>query len=182
MIEALQRQQEAVADSLRAASRLTVVPTMCEAGVKSNSIPATCTITCDARTLPGQDAAYVETELRRLLADLPWVSVEVETTAVSNESPYDHPFRETCHAALRLALGREDVDLVPALCAGFTDSRFLRPLGVAVYDFMPLHPGAEARDTGVHGTNERIEIEGLVARARFLMAAACLHLGVAQAE
>jgi acetylornithine deacetylase/succinyl-diaminopimelate desuccinylase-like protein len=76
-------------------------------------------------------------------------------------------------------LGRADVDLVPALCAGFTDSRFLRPLGVAVYDFMPLHPGAEARDTGVHGTNERIEVEGLVARARFLMAAACLHLGLA---
>jgi acetylornithine deacetylase/succinyl-diaminopimelate desuccinylase-like protein len=77
-----------------------------------------------------------------------------------------------------MALRRADVDLVPALCAGFTDSRFLRPLGVQVFDFMPLHPEAESRDTGVHGTNERIEIAGLVARTRFLMAAACLYLGI----
>jgi acetylornithine deacetylase/succinyl-diaminopimelate desuccinylase-like protein len=71
------------------------------------------------------------------------------------------------------------VQLIPALCGGFTDSRFLRPLGTQVYDFMPLHPEAEANDTGVHGTNERIEIDGLVARTRFLMAAACLYLGIA---
>ncbi len=176
-IEWLQGDHEAVADAMRAASRLTLVPTMLHAGIKSNSIPAACTVICDSRTLPHQDAAYVRGELAGLLGDLPWVEVEVETTAVSNASPYDHPFRETCQRALRLATGRDDVNLVPALCAGFTDSRFLRPLGVAVYDFMPLHPTAEARDTGVHGTNERIEIEGLVARARFLMAAACLHLG-----
>ena len=178
-LETLERQHEPVADGLRAGSRLTLVPTMIQAGIKSNSIPASCLVTCDVRTLPGQDAAYVEAEMRRLLADLPWVEIEVLTTAEANHSPYDHPFRETCHRALRLALGREDVDLVPTLCSGFTDSRLLRPLGVAVYDFMPLHPQAESRDTGVHGTNERIEVEGLVARARFLMAAACLSLGAA---
>jgi acetylornithine deacetylase/succinyl-diaminopimelate desuccinylase-like protein len=177
-IERLQAGHEAAADTFRAASRLTLVPTMLQAGVKSNSIPAACTIICDARTLPHQDAVYVEAELRRLLADLPWAEVAVETTAVSNDSPFDHPFQDTCATALGLALGRQDVALVPSLCAGFTDSRFLRPLGVGVYDFMPLHPEAESRDTGVHGTNERIEIEGLVVRARFLMAAACLYLGL----
>jgi acetylornithine deacetylase/succinyl-diaminopimelate desuccinylase-like protein len=179
VIERLQRHHEAVADTLRAASRLTLVPTMLHAGVKSNSIPAVAVITCDSRSLPRQDAGYVRAELSRLLEDLPWAEVEVDTTAVSNASPFEHPFRATCQGALRRALGREEVELVPALCAGFTDSRFLRPLGVAVYDFMPLHPGAESRDTGVHGTNERIEVEGLVARARFLMAVAVLHLGVA---
>ena len=168
-----------VVDSLRAASRLTLVPTMLQAGVKSNSIPAGCTVICDSRTLPHQDAAYVQGEVRRLLHDLPWARVEVETTAVSNDSAFDHPFQDTCLAALQLALDRPDVRLTPALCGGFTDSRFLRPLGTVVYDFMPLHPDAEARDTGVHGTNERIEIEGLVARARFLMAAAYLYLSPA---
>ena len=69
------------------------------------------------------------------------------------------------------------MSLTPALTGGFTDSRLLRPHGVRVYNFMPLHPEAEKRDTGVHGTNERIEIAGLIARARFLMAAAYLHLG-----
>jgi acetylornithine deacetylase/succinyl-diaminopimelate desuccinylase-like protein len=178
-IEQLERAHAPIAGSLRAASRLTVVPTMLQAGVKSNSIPAASTLTCDSRTLPHQDAAHVQAELERLLADLPWASVEVETTAISNASDYDHPFRSTCESALRLALGRDDVQLIPALCGGFTDSRFLRPLGTQVYDFMPLHPEAEANDTGVHGTNERIEIDGLVARTRFLMAAACLYLGIA---
>ena len=179
VIERLQVQHDTVAGSLRAASRLTLVPTMLHAGVKSNSIPAACTVVCDSRTLPHQDAAYVHGQLSRLLEDLPWATVEVHTTAVSNASSYDEPFRHTCLAALRLALGREDVQLAPALCAGFTDSRFFRPLGVRVYDFMPLHPEAAAGDVGVHGTNERIEVAGLVTRARFLMAAACLTLGIA---
>jgi acetylornithine deacetylase/succinyl-diaminopimelate desuccinylase-like protein len=152
---------------------------MLQAGVKSNSIPAACTLVCDSRTLPHQDAGYVRDEVIRLLADLPWASVEVETTAVSNASPYDHPFRDVCAQALRRALRRDDVQLAPGLCGGFTDSRFFRPLGVQVYDFMPLHPEAESKDVGVHGTNERIEIAGLVTRARFLMAAACAYLGVA---
>lgn len=179
LIEHVQQEYPSVADGLRSASRLTLVPTMLQAGVKSNSIPAACTLTCDSRTLPDQDAAYVQAELERLLEDLPWAKVEVETTAISNASAYDHPFRETAATALRLALRRDDLDLGPGLCGGFTDSRFLRPLGVQVYDFMPLHPEAESRDTGVHGTNERIEIAGLVARTRFLMAAACLYLGIA---
>jgi acetylornithine deacetylase/succinyl-diaminopimelate desuccinylase-like protein len=178
-IEQLQTQHETVAGALRAASRLTLVPTMLQAGVKSNSIPASCTLVCDSRTLPHQDAAYVQEELGRLLEDLPWASVQVETTAVSNASPYEHPFRTVCADALRLALRRDDVRLAPALCGGFTDSRFFRPLGVHVYDFMPLHPEAESKDVGVHGTNERIEIAGLVARARFLMATACIYLGIA---
>jgi acetylornithine deacetylase/succinyl-diaminopimelate desuccinylase-like protein len=179
-IEQLQPQHETVAGALRAASRLTLVPTMLQAGVKSNSIPAACTLVCDSRTLPQQDAAYVQAELERLLQDLPWATVEVETTAISNASAYDHPFREVCAGALRLALRRDDVQLAPALCGGFTDSRFFRPLGVQVYDFMPLHPEAESKDVGVHGTNERIEIAGLVARTRFLMAAAVTYLGLAE--
>jgi acetylornithine deacetylase/succinyl-diaminopimelate desuccinylase-like protein len=178
-IAALETDFPSVADGLRAASRLTLVPTMLQAGIKSNSIPAACTITCDSRTLPHQDARYVRAEVERLVADLPWAAVEVDTTAVSNASEYDHPFQDTALEALRIALKRDDVDLVPALCAGFTDSRFLRPHGVQVYDFMPLHPQAESRDTGVHGTNERIEVAGLVARTRFLMAAACQFLEIA---
>lgn len=178
-IEQIRRTNEPMAGCLRAASRLTLVPTMLQAGVKSNSIPAACTVVCDCRTLPHQDAAYAQQEIEHLLADLPWAQVEVDTTATSNASPYVHPFRNTSEVALRLALRRDDVQLIPSLCSGFTDSRFYRPLGVNVYDFLPLHPEAEAADTGVHGTNERIEIAGLLVQARFLMAAACLYLGVA---
>ena len=179
VITRIEGEYPSVADGLRAASRLTLVPTMLSAGVKSNSIPAACTVICDSRTLPHQDSVYVQAAVERLLADLPWARVEIDTTAVSNASDYDHPFRAYALDALRLALRIPDVELVPAICGGFTDSRLLRPQGVQVYDFMPLHPEAESRDTGVHGTNERIEVAGLVARTRFLMAAACLYLGIA---
>ena len=178
VIEKLDAEYPSVAGTLRAASHLTLVPTMLSAGIKSNSIPSSCTVVCDSRTLPHQDAAFVKGEVEDLLADLPWARVEVETTATSNASDYEHPFRDVALEGLRLALRRPDVELVPALCGGFTDSRFLRPLGTQVYDFMPLHPEAEGRDTGVHGTNERIEVAGLVARTRFLVAAACLYLGI----
>lgn len=177
-IERLEHEYPSVAGAMRSASRLTVVPTMLSAGIKSNSIPASCTVVCDSRTLPHQDAEYVRAQLEDHLSDLPWARVEVETTAISNASDYDHAFREPALEALRVALRRPDVELVPALCGGFTDSRFLRPLGTQVYDFMPLHPEAEDRDTGVHGTNERIEVAGLVARTRFLVAAACLYLRI----
>src|SRR5690348_17846425 len=36
-------------------SRMTVTPTMLQAGVKSNSIPDRATVVCDVRALPGQD-------------------------------------------------------------------------------------------------------------------------------
>src|SRR5687768_11917894 len=110
--------------------------------------------------------------------DLAAARVAVGTTSVSEVSKSGHTLRASELEALCRALRRPDVELVPALCGGFTDSRFLRPHGTQVFDFMPLHPEAEERDTGVHGTNERIEVAGLVARTRFLVAAACLYLGV----
>ena len=53
------------------ASRITIVPTMIQAGVKSNSIPGTCTITCDVRALPGQDLAFVQ----RIDSNYGWVAL-----------------------------------------------------------------------------------------------------------
>ena len=46
-------------------SVLTLTPTIIHAGVKSNSIPATAIITCDVRTVPGQDAEYVKSEMAK---------------------------------------------------------------------------------------------------------------------
>jgi len=44
---------ESLAYTLKAASRMTVTPTMLDAGVKSNSIPDRAHLTCDVRALPG---------------------------------------------------------------------------------------------------------------------------------
>jgi acetylornithine deacetylase/succinyl-diaminopimelate desuccinylase-like protein len=164
---------------MRGASRCTVVPTMIQAGVKSNSIPGTCTITCDVRTLPGRDGDWVRRYLEDMSADLPWARVEIDETAMSNDSPWDHPLRDAAAIAIRRASGRDDATLMPALCAGFTDSRFMRAIGVPTYDCAPGDWRDTSPDTGVHGTNERIAVDSLVAMTRFYVATAVNYLGVA---
>jgi acetylornithine deacetylase/succinyl-diaminopimelate desuccinylase-like protein len=160
---------QALGGHLKAASRMTVTPTMLQAGVKSNSIPDRATLVCDVRALPGQDDTFVKRELEHLLAGLD-VSVDVYYTAESNASPADSPFVEAIRAALGQALAKPDVKIVPSLTVGFTDSRFVRPLGAEVYGFGPHHPDAERLRSGVHGNNEFMEIDSLLVRTKFALA------------
>jgi len=139
--------------------------------VKSNSIPDRATVVCDVRALPGQDDRFVKEELEHILTGLD-VNVDVQYTAVSNASPADSPFLETIHNALEAALGHNDFRLLPSLTVGFTDSRFLRPLGTQVYGFAPHHPDAEPVRAGVHGNNEFMEVDSLLLRTRYAVALA----------
>jgi acetylornithine deacetylase/succinyl-diaminopimelate desuccinylase-like protein len=170
--------QDALATTLKAASRMTITPTMVEAGVKSNSIPDRCHVVCDVRGLPGQDDRYVRQELEHIGEGL-GLEIDVDYTAVSNASPADSPFVEDCRRAMELALGGRPFRLVPALTVGFTDSRFLRPLGTQVYGFGPHHPDADPNRSGVHGNNEFLEIDSLLLRTKHSVALACLTLGLA---
>ena len=176
VIADLAQQHPNEASTLRALSRMTLTPTMLQAGIKSNSVPETALLTCDVRSLPHQDDAYVKGEVAQLVSGIPGVEVEVDYTAVSNASPYDSPFVPKAVEALRLALGGRDFRPLPMLTYGFTDSRFLRPLGVQVYDFWPVHPEAEL-NTGIHGANEFVEVETLLLQVRYLLALAQLTLG-----
>lgn len=170
--------QVALGSFLKAASRLTITPTMVEAGVKSNSIPDRASLTCDVRALPGQDDAFVQRELEHILRGLD-VSIDVNYTAISNASPADAPFVDVLRQALGAALGNNEFSILPSLTVGFTDSRFLRPLGTQVYGFSPHHPSAEPTRSGVHGNNEFMEIDSLILRTKYAIAVACLTLGLA---
>jgi acetylornithine deacetylase/succinyl-diaminopimelate desuccinylase-like protein len=166
----------ALGTTLKASSRMTITPTMLAAGVKSNSIPDRASLVCDVRGLPGQDDVFVRQELDHVLHGLD-VDVDVAYTAVSNASPADGPFVPVIRQALAAALGSKDFRLVPALTVGFTDSRFVRPLGAHVYGFGPHHPTAQPMRTGVHGNNEFMEVESLLLRTKFALALAYLMLG-----
>jgi acetylornithine deacetylase/succinyl-diaminopimelate desuccinylase-like protein len=179
LYEELKPHSETAASLLRATSRMTLTPTMARAGIKSNSIPEIAHLTCDVRSLPHQDDGYVRRQVESLVQDIPGVRVEVDYTAEPNASPYDDPFVEQCQVALRQAIG-QDVRLLPALTAGFTDSRFLRPLGTKVYGFMPIPPNVDTTRSGVHGMNEYIEVETLLMRTRFLLALIVGSVGVVE--
>jgi acetylornithine deacetylase/succinyl-diaminopimelate desuccinylase-like protein len=174
--DGLEERQAGISSLLKAVSRMTITPTMLEAGVKSNSIPDRASLVCDVRALPGQDDAFVQQELEHILGGL-GMTIDVNYTAVSNNSPADAPFVDVLGKALAAALGNTDFRLLPAITAGFTDSRFLRPLGTQTYGFSPHHPNAEPIRSGVHGNNEFMEVESLLLRTKYAIALACLTLG-----
>jgi acetylornithine deacetylase/succinyl-diaminopimelate desuccinylase-like protein len=168
--------RRALGVTLKAASRMTIVPSMLEAGVKSNSIPDRARLDCDVRTRPGQDERFVRQALETLLDGL-GAEIEIDYTAVPNASPADAPFVRRCHEALELALGGQKVEVIPGLTVGFTDSRFTRPLGIQTYGFSPHAPTAEPIRSGVHGNNEFIEVDTLLLRTKTILALASLTLG-----
>ncbi len=157
-------------------SRITITPTMVSAGLKSNSIPAYAELTCDIRALPHQDIDYARQELEKLAEGIEGVSIELEVTADTNASPHDTPFVKKLQQASAIALGRDDLDMIPVLTIGFTDARCVRPLGTDVYGFSPSVPG-EKVNSGVHGVDEVITIADLVLKTKMQVALAYLTLG-----
>jgi len=157
---------------LRSASRMTMVASMINAGVKSNSVAETALITCDVRTLPWQDEAYVARQLDQILDGLADVSYEIVTTAIPSASTWDHPFLDSMQSATGDALGRDDLEFFPGLTTGFTDSRLVRHLGIQAYGFGPSHPDSDPSLDGAHNINESTSIEDLMLNARFMVALA----------
>jgi acetylornithine deacetylase/succinyl-diaminopimelate desuccinylase-like protein len=172
LIEDLFATNPNAASWLRSASRMTIVASMINAGVKSNSVAESCLITCDVRTLPWQDEAYVARQLDTMFDGLDGVSYEIVTTAVPSASPYDHGFVGAMQSAVGQALGRDDLAFFPGLTTGFTDSRLVRPLGINAYGFGPSHPDSDPSLDGAHNINESASIEDLMVMTRFMVALA----------
>lgn len=160
------------ASMLRALSRMTLTPTMIRGGIKSNSVPESIRLTCDVRTLPHQDEGYLRRELDRVLEGIPGVSYEIDYMAVPNASPFETEFAESIKRAMARALGRQDIQWVPGISTGFTDSRFTRPLGVVTYGFSGAHPDDDPMLSRAHGTDESIGIKSLISGTKAMLALA----------
>jgi acetylornithine deacetylase/succinyl-diaminopimelate desuccinylase-like protein len=160
--------------SLRGLSRMTLVPTLFSGGVKSNSVPASCTLVCDVRILPHQDEAYVKSQVEKVLAGIEGTHYELIYTAVPSASSYNTEFAAAVRRAAEAATGRRELLWLPSLMTGFTDSRWVRPLGTTIYGFGPEHPDSDPNfPIGVHGANESTEIRALLLKTRLFIALAC---------
>ncbi len=157
---------------LRALSRMTLTPTMVTGGVKSNSVPESITLTCDVRTLPFQDEAYVRKQLDKVLAGIEGVEYDVDYMSVPNQSPFDSPHVKAIQRAMSLGVGRTDLRWVPAISTGFTDSRFTRGLGVPTYGFNATHPDDDPILNRAHGTDESVGIASLICATKAMVALA----------
>ena len=160
------------ASMLRALSRMTLTPTMISGGIKSNSVPESIRLTCDVRTLPHQSDDYLREQLDAILEGIPGASYEIDYMAVPNSSDFETGLGSSIQSATAKALGRDDIQWVPAISTGFTDSRFTRPLGTVTYGFSGSHPDDDPMLSRAHGTDESVGISSLISGTKIMLALA----------
>ncbi len=156
--EAGKKYSIAFRNSLIAQSRISFVPTVLQCGDKSNAVPTRAELHCDARIVPGQTRKDLEDLLQKFRAEFPDVEIAIDETAGSSVSPYDPPIESLFKSAIQRALGTKEVELLPTWCTGFTDSRFVRPVGTPVYGFQLVEPKADPDRLGIHCVDESIEV------------------------
>jgi acetylornithine deacetylase/succinyl-diaminopimelate desuccinylase-like protein len=139
----------------------TFAPTMISASQKRNVIPALCEISVDCRLLPGQTPEEIETIVRGVLGD----DVEYELTFLKAEggtrSTLDTPLWSAVESFVEET--EPGARAVPMICAGFTDSHWLRDaFGTVAYGFFPLRTmPAEVAATLIHSADERAAVDDL---------------------
>ena len=160
------------ASMMRALSRMTLTPTMISGGIKSNSVPESIRLTCDVRTLPHQSDDYLREQLDSILEGIPNTTYEIDYMAVPNSSDFETRLGRSIQQATAAALGIDDIQWVPAISTGFTDSRFTRPLGTVTYGFNGSHPDDDPMLSRAHGTDESIGISSLISGTKIMLALA----------
>ena len=169
IIEEQEEKNPRFASMLKALSRMTITPTMVSGGIKSNSVPEQINLTCDVRTLPHQTEEYLRQELDSILDGIEGAEYQIDYMARPNSSDFETTFKDNIEVATKNALMREDINFVPAISNGFTDSRFTRPLGVTTYGFSGSHPDDDPMLSRANGTDESIGIKSLVSGAKIML-------------
>lgn len=110
----------------------------------------------DCRLLPDQDPKVFIAELQAVLGK------EVEVSTLMGFSPAVSSTDTELYRVLQ-AVSRQyfpGAPVVPSVVGGFTDSHFLRDLGITAYGYSPIV--VPLQDSGgVHGNNERVSVENI---------------------
>jgi len=163
---------ETVAELVEPLLSPTFAPTMATASQKRNVIPALCEIVVDCRLLPGQTPAEIERDVRRVLGDDVAYDLEFQKAEGGTRSPLD----TVLWSAIESFLAAVDPGAapVPMICAGFTDSHWLREaFGTVAYGFFPYRTMTpELAATLVHSADERVPVSDLELGVEWLRHAA----------
>jgi acetylornithine deacetylase/succinyl-diaminopimelate desuccinylase-like protein len=167
MLDAIALKDKEVAEELRSVTRMTVSPNVIKGGTETNVIPSISEGKVDIRLMPGQDRDYAMRIVKEALSGL---TVDLETLDYTRASisPSNTEFYDAIHMTLKeMALG---CSAFPQLSSGMSDSRFWRALGSTVYGCVPNSPEIRLADVepGIHGPNERMNIESLEFATKFL--------------
>jgi acetylornithine deacetylase/succinyl-diaminopimelate desuccinylase-like protein len=143
---------------LAALTHNTAVPTMLNAGYKTNVIPGVAEAVIDGRSLPGHDADSFLRELKAVMGD------DLEYELINTSPPLQTSHQTPLFHLMARALKRHDhqAKVIPYMMTGATDAKYLAPLGVPSYGFAPIQlpPGFDFMNL-FHAHNERAPIDGL---------------------
>jgi acetylornithine deacetylase/succinyl-diaminopimelate desuccinylase-like protein len=123
---------------------------------KINVVPPEAWAELDCRLLPDQAPEAFLSELGDVLGDD--IAVETILGFTPAVSPVDTDLYRVLESVSTAYFPGAPV--VPAVGAGFTDSHFLRDLGITAYGYTPTVIPLADRVT-VHGNNERISVENV---------------------
>jgi acetylornithine deacetylase/succinyl-diaminopimelate desuccinylase-like protein len=130
--------------------------------MKTNVIPPLVELEVDVRTLPGEDAAAVESHLAKALGDL---AAEVEVVPLMNDTATISRVDTPLWDALQRAIAKPfpSARLTPQMVVGFTDARVFRQMGSIAYGAGLFSPDLDSGDFArrFHGNDERVDVESL---------------------
>ena len=157
LFEPLVKKQLTASPLTNAVLRTTLAPTIFNAGVKENILPAQARAVVNLRVMPGETTAGAMEHVREVIDEprikLTALPIPTEPSGVSDiESPtfklLQRTIRETAPTAI----------VAPALLVGATDSRHYAALTRNIFRFLPITLNIE--DTKrYHGIDERISIQ-----------------------
>lgn len=123
---------------------------------KINVVPPEAWADIDCRLLPDQDPKAFLTELHRVLGD------EIGVETILGFTPAVSSVDTGLYRVLE-EVSREHfpgAPVVPRVVGGFTDSHFIRDLGITAYGYTPLVIPLKNVGT-IHGNNERVSVENM---------------------
>ena len=149
--------------------RTTTAATMFDAGVKDNVLPITAEAVVNFRIRPGETVESTLARVREVIDD-PRVEVtQLYEGGGQDPSPVSRTDGEAYrHLArsIRESLGIDDLPVIPYLVVGGTDAKYYSGRSSSVFRFLPVDFG-EAGTEAIHGTDERIPVEGFAGAVRF---------------
>jgi acetylornithine deacetylase/succinyl-diaminopimelate desuccinylase-like protein len=147
--------------------RTSVVPTILNAGFRSNVIPSEAEATLDIRALPDEDMPKFLAELRRVIND-PAVEVIPSKTEGRPAAPPSRLDNEMFRAFEKVSRGMFNVPALPDMMTGATDNAQLRAKGVQAYGVGAIVTPAEGPLGGAHSDDEHISVRSLMTLIEFL--------------
>lgn len=135
----------------------TISVTVVKAGLKTNYMPESAYAELDCRLVPSQDPDEFIDVLSEIINDSNVVIEPFLIASPAASSSYTELFQ-----ALRDVTQKVEKRAVvtPSVLPGFSDSRFLRELGIASYGFDPFKLENE-QTQGVHGVDEKLAVSDL---------------------